>query len=522
METASTGPRRIASIALVACFLVGIWLPLADSLADFAPSAPLAEKRVPAPRPVLPRTAAQTKAFPSGFEAWYDDHFGFRGTLVRAHNILKARGLRMAPSSDVVIGKDGWLYMGIHGAIDQHRAVHPMPPALLEVWRRRFEECHEYCADRGAEFLFVVAPNKVSIYPEFLPNGIERVGDETRLDQLLRYLDEHSDVRILDLRPALLEAKEKELAYRLTDTHWNIVGAFAGYRRLIQELRKATPSIPLFEESDYRRETVHMPGGDITKLMAIPDLYAEDVIELRPRTPFPCREITEGLVAPSIPWATKNDDRMMAGMRTAPFGTVQDDADLPRLVMFRDSFGEDLLAFVSTGFSRAVYYWQYFFDPEIIVAEGPDVVVQQIIERILMRDKLPPNPPKVRVDFERRRQFRAAADELFADPALELVRGAAATSAVGRLRPATPHVPGILRLAVTCAAPTTCTVSIVPDDDPRATGTVLGARSLSAGLEVVYFDVSALAPAHHISIDLSGSEEAVRVDAALRAVPGHE
>ena len=40
---------------------------------------------------------------------------------------------------------------------------------------------------------------------------------------------------MLDLRPALREAKAKEQVYYKTDTHWNWRGAFAAYRVIARQ-----------------------------------------------------------------------------------------------------------------------------------------------------------------------------------------------------------------------------------------------------------------------------------------------
>ncbi|MEW6074028.1 MAG: hypothetical protein AB1726_15710 [Planctomycetota bacterium] len=538
--------RAFGGAMLVAAFLAAIWLPLADALLGIAPVIPLVEKRLPAPRPAFPADRASLAALPAALEAYHDDRFGFRAALIRLHHLLLVRGLRMAPSEDVVLGKDGWLFLGLQGAIDQHRAVDPLPAEVLAAWQRRLEECHEYCEDRGALFLFVIAPNKLSIYPEHLPDSVRRVGKETRLDQFLRHMGERSRVPILDLRPALLEAKRRELVYRKYDAHWNEVGAFAAYRGIVQELRRTFPAIPLYGEADFRRRVVTAAGGDLADIVGLPDLYAEDIVVLDLASPPPMRPVVEGMIRASIPWKEGNIDRLMAGERTAPFGSEIDDPALPRLVMIRDSFATNVLGYLSTGFCRAVYYWQYFVDPEILLHERPDIVVQQVIERVLLQSHLPPNPPKLVIDFERRRRFRASSDVRFVLPApgarsiaaappasFDPAAGAVVVAAPGGERLAV-HVPAptgaradagaILRLAVDADGPLECGLAFVSDAAPAEDGLPLATRTLSAGREIVYFAVGAgdpaggdpLAPGRHLRIELSGAAAIASLDLEIR------
>ena len=52
-------------------------------------------------------------------------------------------------------------------------------------------------------------------------------------------------------------------------------------------------------------------------------------------------------------------------------------------VVFRDSFGEALLPWLSQAFGRTVWYWSYGFDKALIEREQPAVVIQQLVERKL-------------------------------------------------------------------------------------------------------------------------------------------
>ncbi len=52
--------------------------------------------------------------------------------------------------------------------------------------------------------------------------------------------------------------------------------------------------------------------------------------------------------------------------------------------MFRDSFATWLVPQLSENFSRVVYSWQYTFDCQLVERERPDVVIQELVERVLM------------------------------------------------------------------------------------------------------------------------------------------
>jgi hypothetical protein len=57
--------------------------------------------------------------------------------------------------------------------------------------------------------------------------------------------------------------------------------------------------------------------------------------------------------------------------------------------MFHDSFGVRLIPFLSEHFARIVYSsgpadWRRNFDPQLVERERPQVVIQEIAERLLV------------------------------------------------------------------------------------------------------------------------------------------
>jgi hypothetical protein len=56
-------------------------------------------------------------------------------------------------------------------------------------------------------------------------------------------------------------------------------------------------------------------------------------------------------------------------------------ADLPTAVVYRDSMGIALMPLISENFRRIVWIVNRGFDPAIIDAERPDIVIQETVER---------------------------------------------------------------------------------------------------------------------------------------------
>lgn len=182
---------------------------------------------------------------------------------------------------------------------------------------------------------------------------------------------EHSDVKIIDLRPPLLAAKGTTPLFYKTDSHWNAYGACVGCESIINAVREVLPSVPAYSVDQFvvgrKRNSYH---GDLLHLSGLGDLLAEDDIQVSPSTPRRA-------------FAAQLADHDYTGQLPC-FATECAAPDLPRAVVFRDSFFIALHPFIAEHFRRAVFIWKNDFDDRVIQREPCDVVIQEIVERTLI------------------------------------------------------------------------------------------------------------------------------------------
>ena len=362
------------SAALAVAFVAALVTPGVVMVAVPERGTAPAENRELAPLPPRPTSWATVRAFPAAASRYFEDHFGLRARLVRWQAALRLRLLHVSASPDVILGRDGWLFYAGDGGSEDIASAVPFTHDELEVWRSTLQHTYDWLHARGIAYVFVLAPDKHAVYPEELPPSVRRVGLETRTDTLVRYLREHSTVPVLDLRPALLAAKARERVYHVTDTHWNDRGAYVGYDEIVRALRVAGPPVT---RTAFDAPSVAIPGLDLAGMLGVTGELTEEDLRLVPRAPRRAR-----IVEPAHP-----DSRLME----ARIVTEQADRSLPRAVVFHDSFFAALIPFLSEHFSRALYLWQYNFDPEVVLAEHPAVVIQEWVGRRLSTQ--PPYDP---------------------------------------------------------------------------------------------------------------------------------
>jgi hypothetical protein len=310
---------------------------------------------------------ASVRTFPDAFTKYFEDNFSFRTRLVKWQAAFRFRELRVSPSPAVIAGRDGWLFYADDGAVQDFVDAAPFTDEQLEQWRQTLEHTRDWLARRGIRYLFVIAPDKHVVYPELMPAAVHRLHDGSRTDQLVSYLRARSTVDVVDLRPALLRERNRERLYHRTDTHWNDLGAWIGYDEILDRLR--APGLQPAPRSAFAERDVVTAGMDLAGMLGLKDELTETDLQLVPH-----RQRAAQIVEPAVPSDHLMDARVV---------TVHPNRALPRLVMFRDSFASALIPFLSEHFSRAVYLWQYNFDPAVVEIEHPDVVIEEWVGRKL-------------------------------------------------------------------------------------------------------------------------------------------
>lgn len=385
-ELAPSAARRVADSLLAVALLAGIALPPARFLAEREPDqSALLENRQPAPRPELELDLAALEAFPAAFESWYADAFPFRGALVAWHNAAVLFGLGDAPTSDLVVGRDGWLFLRTNRALDSYRRTYPFPTDELETVAAALFDRHDWCAARDIDFRFVVAPDKHTLYPELLPAWAAPLEPESRLDQLVARMA-GTRVAVVDPRERLEAAKEAGLVYYPHGTHWSHLGAFQAYELLCESL-----SISPWGPEDYDLVVEGAETGDSwADQLLLRGQLVQEVPGLRHK---------RLVYAPTETWLAPSGQLD---------GVVENlDPSLPRLVLFRDSFGNWLWPYLAQHFSRLRSESHVEWSADLIRSERPDVVIEERVERHLIVP-MPHAPASDEEDLLRSRRWLAA------------------------------------------------------------------------------------------------------------------
>ncbi len=340
--------------------------------------------------------------YSNGLKEYYEDHYGFRTIFINSYNIIITKHIKSVIKGKVIFGKKNWLFWSGEDSLVQYRSFEPLEKKQLKKFTRILEERDAWCRERGIRYLFIIPPNKLTIYPEFMPEGLTRTSEESHVDQFMEYLEKNSDVAVIHLKDTLLQAKEKyqgvHPVYYKTDTHWNHIGAFYAYRAVMEPVAKWFPRVRPFELEDFRQDKSIIPGGDLAAYAGIRNQYRIHAIFLVPKRPRTASTVKlEDFYRENFSQKKLDiKDPITPGI----YVTKKSDPSLPKAVMFRDSFANDLAPHLSEHFRRIVYFWyvakkdKYDFNPDVIEHEKPDIVINEAAERVFFR--IAENAPRVK------------------------------------------------------------------------------------------------------------------------------
>ena len=323
------------------------------------------ENRAMAPRPTIP--IEDPDIFVSECESYINDRIPFRNYLVMIDSAIDYFIFGRSSSESVVLGDDHWFFYKSTSGEDNDPIDDYQGKCLLseEELREIADNCiaqRDILADLGKEFVIFIAPNKERIYSEYMPDRYGTPSDTYRVLQIVDYLREHTDLRVVYPYEELMRAKAEadcDIYYK-TDTHWNSLGGYIGASTLLCELGIEMPPI----DSD-ELQIIQSAGsaGDLARMLGLGHLldFAES-------------EVTVG-IAQAHNVQMVHDDF---------YGLTQlsaQGADPRRIYMIRDSFATHMSMFISSQFDESYYRHYMFYTYDDIEELDPDIVVMECVER---------------------------------------------------------------------------------------------------------------------------------------------
>lgn len=312
--------------------------------------------------------------FFDGLTAWFSDHLPYKNQLVSIHSDLFMSLFNTTPNPRVVVGEDGWLFYNNYDAenpIDDILGRTSFSQEELKTIEQNLQEAGEAAQKEGAVFVFLLPPNKESIYREKLPDYLREISAEsTRADLLVETADPGECVLIYPKDDLMREKEGHQLYYRY-DTHWNRLGAYVGFRSICSAMGISVPELSdlsVREEMGYPKDLADLAGMGSR-----------------------CTNDSEYIIEGFLP------DVHVTGSQDGTAIVYSSDAEDGRTVLVvHDSYYRSMTEYLPKVFSQVVSvdrdYSDLYSVQKYIEEYRPDIIIMEVVERgiqIMLHENMP-------------------------------------------------------------------------------------------------------------------------------------
>lgn len=340
-----------AYIGFVALVMLVCVLPIALMLAGVTNTN--RENRPLASKPKLIKDGELNLKFSSDFDNYLNDNFVLKEHYVTALNSASVALFGEAVSDKAICGRNNMLFY--KDTLDDYQRLNQLSDKELEGIALYMRELETQLSEKGCRMVFLIAPNKATVYPEYMPSRYKQAPAKSNLDRLYEYLDKYG-VTSVDAKAVLTEHKSDTLLYYYHDSHWNNMGAELIYNEIAD-----LTELPAFDNAGAAGNTIRDFTGDLHNFVWPAKSYFEERM---------LYEFTSEYSA----------DRPIDFERNSCAATSSDVNDL-KLVVYHDSFGRSLQPFFSHSAGRVVMSSEFPYNMSYIDEVEPDIVIIEIVER---------------------------------------------------------------------------------------------------------------------------------------------
>lgn len=302
---------------------------------------------------------------PAQFEEYYNDHVPFKNLFVKIKTKLDLKLLGQSSLSAVTMGEENWMFYTTtqegEDALADYQRTNLYTGEQEEALKKSIAKAQKLIEDHGMRFFLFEAPNKESIYGEYMPDHVKQFGSVTRLEAVIPRLQE-AGLPVYDLKPAVAEARktspEKQLYYKY-DSHWNQIGAYAASLTMAEVLTGQQLS---FEAVEFVPEV--NCSGDMARILNLAEEYSDDwtwkPVNYLPEVTAECVEGTPG----------------------GEFSVFTSDSPNDRtLLLVGDSFSQALKPYLSKLYCRSVFVTIETYEKSVLERYPADDFVYLTVER---------------------------------------------------------------------------------------------------------------------------------------------
>ncbi len=246
-------------------------------------------------------------------------------------------------------------------------------------------ERNNWAESHGKKLYFVIAPNKNTVYPDYMPEGYT-MASYRRYDQFVELL-QSAGVKAVDLRgtmaAAVQEVPERNLYYKY-DTHWNNHAGYFAYRAAMDMIRADFPNVVIHDKSEYQINYCETYMKDMAYYLGYYSYLKEygPVYTLKSGKTAQLINYTPKEAWGQFTFAYEGSDGYSDKLYYFQYKNDYNQG-APNLYVMRDSYSIAMVPFLKDSFYKSTYNWTFSFSESEILKSDADVIMVIVAERNL-------------------------------------------------------------------------------------------------------------------------------------------
>ena len=178
------------------------------------------------------------KNYGQDFNNWLNDHFFARQQIISCNSDIKHLINRKYDNNDAFESQDGWLFSKLDYKDDDYINK-------AKFIKNSIDKLTKHYAKKGIQVYFAIIPEKECLYSEL---HYIRKFDHERIPEELEKICPHN---FIYFKQSLLNAKDQGVLHFKEDHHWTHLGAYQGYKSIMQLLGLTPHELKFFKHRSF-------------------------------------------------------------------------------------------------------------------------------------------------------------------------------------------------------------------------------------------------------------------------------
>ena len=215
------------------------------------------------------------------FDSWFSDRFWGREKVIQWVNSVRYK-ISSAYSNNkaLYLKKQGWMF-------DLPMTNYPLSKEKIKAVNDSIQKFNAFLTKHGIKLYILLVPKKESIYQdELVCYGYDKQKDIKYQQSIQNIINANKTVPIIYPYDEMRKAKQKDYVFFKQSHHWTDWGAYLGYVKLMEQIKKDFPDITVAALDEYKISTSSMirdnydrnfNTGHTTNLLGL-NKFAKDVL----------------------------------------------------------------------------------------------------------------------------------------------------------------------------------------------------------------------------------------------------